>query len=182
MRRVLFTLVAGVAVFAFVPASAIARKHHRHHHHHHHVRTHARVHKFGQFVAPGSTGTTTPAQTAGTVTSFDPTTGTLVITLNDGTTTETGVVTSETEIECQAPDSSTPMGEDGDGGSSGGGGDQGGQSGGGDNGGDGGDEQGGDEGNQSCSTANLTPGAVVLGAELQFDSSGAVWDKIELMS
>ena len=113
------------------------------------------------------------------MTSFDATTGVLVITLNDGTTTESGVVTNDTEIECQAMNDENSMGgEDGDGGSSGGG-DQ--NSGGGDqNGGD--DNGGGDEngGNQNCSTANLTPGAVVLGAELKFDSSGATWDKVEL--
>ncbi len=71
------------------------------------------------------------------------------------------------------------MGEDGDGGQSGGDGPGDQNGGGGDNGNDGGDDQG--EG-QSCSTANLTSGAVVLGAELRIDSSGAVWEKIELQS
>jgi hypothetical protein len=184
MRRVFFTVMASVAVFAFVPASAMARKHHRHHRHHHrhHVRAHARTHKFGSFTAPGTTTPTTPGSTgtAGTVTSFDPTTGQLVITLADGTTTETGMVTSDTEIECQSMgDGSSSMGEDGDGGQSRGDGPRDQNGGGDDNGNDGGDDQG--EG-QSCSTANLTSGAVVLGAELRIDSSGAVWEKIELQS
>src|SRR5205807_6945322 len=129
MRRVLFTILASVAVFAFVPASAMARKHHRRHHQHH-ARTHLRVHRFGQFTAPG---TPTTPQSAGTVTSFDPATGKLVITLSDGTTTETGLVTADTEIECQTAATSPTMGDEGDGGSSGGG-DQGDQSGGGDQG------------------------------------------------
>jgi hypothetical protein len=189
MRRALFTVVASAAVFAFVPATALASKHHRRHHHHHtrvHHRRHARIHKFGSFTAPRSQGTpmTPPPtdQTAGTVTSFDATTGKLVITLADGTTTETGMVTGDTEIECQAMDNNDggdSVHLDGDGGSSGGGdnGDQGD-----DNGNDNGDDDGGDNGGQNCTTADLVPGAVLLGAELKIGSSGAVWDKIELQS
>ena len=45
---------------------------------------------------------------------------------------------------------------------------------------DGDDDQ--DEGNQNCTTANLTPGTTVIGAELKISSAGAVWDKVELMS
>jgi hypothetical protein len=164
--------MASVAVFAFVPATAMASKHHRRHHHHArmHHRSHARIHKFGSFTAPGTQGTpmTPPPtdQTAGSVTSFDPSTGQLVITLADGKTTETGMVTGDTEIECQAMDnqgSGDSMHLDGDGGSSGG-------------------DDNGDNGGQNCSTANLVTGAVVLGAELKIDSTGAVWDKIELQS
>jgi hypothetical protein len=185
MRRALFTIMASVAVFAFVPATAMARKHHRHHHHHArvHHRSHARLRRFGHFTAPGSQGTpTTPPptdQTAGTVTSFDSTTGQLVITLADGTTTESGMVTSDTEIECQATGGDDSMRLDGDGGGSSGGdnGDQGD-----DNGNDNGDDDNGDDNGQNCSSANLVPGAVVLGAELKIGSSGAVWDKIELQS
>ncbi len=106
MRRVLFTIVASAALVAFVPASAIARNHHRHHdhhrRHHHHVRHHARTHRFGHSArthrfghftsSKGDQNAPSPTSgTAGTVTSFDPTTGELVITLNDGTTTETGL-------------------------------------------------------------------------------------------
>jgi hypothetical protein len=111
---------------------------------------------------------------------LDPTTGELVITLNDGTTTETGLVTSDTEIKCEASGSVQddmrgdggpgPSGSDGPGGQSGNQGDD-------DNGGD--DDQGEA---QNCSTANLVTGTVVVGAELHVSSSGAIWDEIELMA
>lgn len=184
MRRVVFTVMS-VAVLALVPASAIARSQHKHHHHHkrHHVRTHS----FGHFTPKSqqSTPTTTPApsQTAGRITSFDPTTGKLVITLSDGTTTETGLVTGDTEIECQAMNDENNevqgdfRSDHGPGGGDGGGD----NSGGGDENGNGGDNDG-DEGNQNCSTASLTMGAMVLGAELRLGSSGAIWEKIELAS
>jgi hypothetical protein len=161
MRRALFTIVASVAVFAFLPATAMARSHHRRHHTHH-ARRHARIRRFGHFVDPPPAG-------AATVKSFDPMTGKLVITLNDGTTTETGVVTSDTEIDCQ---SSQQIGDDMSSDASGDNGDQ--------SGGD--DDQGDDDQGGNCSTANLTPGAVVLAASLQIDGSGAVWDTIELAS
>jgi hypothetical protein len=180
MRRLLFTVMS-VAVVALVPASASARSHHRHHHHH--KSHHARIHTFGRFT-PGSqqsTPTTTPpaSQTAGTVTSFDPATGKLVITLSDETTTETGFVTRDTEIECQAMNDEVQGDLRGDHGPSGGdgGGDN---SSGGDEQGNGGDNDG--EGNQNCSATSLTAGAMVLGAELRVDSSGATWEKVELAS
>jgi hypothetical protein len=151
-------IVAGVAVFAFVPATALAHKHHSRHHTHHARRTR----RFGKFSDPAS-----PTTATATVTSFDSTTGKLVITLADGTTTETATVTSDTEIECQA---SQQMSDDiaGDGP--------------GDNGGNnsGDDDQGEDQGGGSCSTADLATGAKVVAAEMQLDSTGAVWDRIEL--
>jgi hypothetical protein len=49
--------------------------------------------------------------------------------------------------------------------------------------GDQGDDNGQDEqGEQACTTASLTPGASVRGAELKISSAGAVWDKVDLMS
>ena len=33
-----------------------------------------------------------------------------------------------------------------------------------------------------CTTADLTPGAVVQDAELRISSAGAVWDEVELVS
>jgi hypothetical protein len=166
-----------VAVLALVPAVAVARSHHRHHHHH--KRHHVRTHRFGRFTPKSeqSTPTTTPpaSQTAGTVTSFDPATGKLVITLADGTTTESGLVTNDTEIECQATTDENGQVQ-GDLRSDHGGGDGPGDNGGGD------DENGGDEGNQNCSVNDLTPGAMVLGAELRIGSAGAIWDKVELAS
>ncbi len=108
MRRALFTIVASIAVVAFVPASALGhqrREHHRHHHHHHRrhhhrARHHVRTHRFGHFTS-GRSDENNQFSPAGTVTSFDPTTGKLVITLNDGMTTETGFVTRDTEIKCE---------------------------------------------------------------------------------
>src|SRR5581483_9014094 len=159
MRRVMFTFMS-VAVLAFVPAAAVARSHHKHHHHHskrHHVRTH----RFGRFTPKSeqSTPTTPPptSQTAGTVSAFDPTTGKLTITLADGTTTETGLVTNDTEIECQAMNDENGQvqgdfrRDDGPGGGDGPGDNNGGNSGGDDGNGGGDDNGGGDEANQNCS-------------------------------
>ena len=64
-------------------------------------------------------------------------------------------------------------------------GDNGGQNSGGDHGdqGDQGDDNDqDDQAQQACTTANLTPGASVRGAELKISSAGAVWDKVDLIS
>jgi hypothetical protein len=100
----------------------------------------------------------------------------LTITLNDGSTVSGGV-TNDTELECTAPEDTQTTSEDGD-------------SGGGDQSGDG-DNSGSDD-NQaqenesdaesSCSTANLTPGAVIHEAELRITSAGSVWSKVDLVS
>ena len=188
MRRVLFTLLS-IGVLASVPAVAVARSHHKHHHHkRHHVRTHT----FGKFTSKSrqNTPTTVPpaSQTAGTVTTFDPATGKLVITLSDGSTTESGLVSTDTEIECQAMNDENGevhgdiRGDHGPGGGGDGGGDN---SRGGDGNGNnsgGGDDNGRDEANGNCSTASLVMGATVLGAELRIDGSGAIWHRIELAS
>lgn len=97
MRRFLYTLIAGAAIAALIPATALAQgRHHRdfarHHHHHHHARIHHRG--FGRPSAPAQ-------QNVGTVASFDGTT--LAITLNNGSTV-TGTVTSDTEIRCEGSD------------------------------------------------------------------------------
>jgi hypothetical protein len=184
MRRVLFTIVAGAALVAFVPTSAIARNHHHHHHHrrhHHRVSHHVRIHRFGHFTSgKGDEGNPPSASSsAGTVTSFDPTTGKLVVTLNDGTTTETGLVTGDTEIKCEAMENEqNDMRSDGGPGPSGGDGH-------GDRGGDQGEDGNGDGDDhgeeQNCSASSLMTGTVVLGAELRISSAGAVWHEIELM-
>jgi hypothetical protein len=180
MRRILFTIAASVALVIFVPASALAAKRHeRHHHHHHHHHKRAHVKTFGKFTTKGSS-TTTPSSPSGvgTVSSFDGTT--LVITLNDGTTTETGVVNNDTEMECEASNTTVHSDDGGPGGgdNSGDNGDRGDQ---GDNNGDQGDDNGDQQQNPSCSTADLKQGATVLAAELRISSDGAVWKKIELM-
>ena len=176
MRRFVAFTIASCFVLATGPAAALARPHHHRHHHH------ARTERFGTLsTSTTTTSPTTPPAAAGTITSF--TNGVLTITLSDNSTVS-GAVTPNTEIECQS--SSATMGGDlatdgnpSDG--SQGGGDSGQGSGTSDQ-GDGGD-QGDDDGGQSqssCGTAALTPGATVLGAELEITSSGAVWTKIEL--
>ncbi len=173
MRRLMFTAIASVAVVAFVPASALAQHHGRHHKRHHH---HAHIRRFGDVTSPGSPTTTpSPSQSAGTVASFS--NGVLTITLTDGSTVS-GAVTNDTEIECMAPDTSGSSGSSGtmqradDSPGDNGGGDQ----------GSGDDDNGGASSSSSCSTADLTQGTPVAGAELKITSSGNVWDKIELMS
>jgi hypothetical protein len=176
---------AAVAIAA--PSVALAT-HHKHHHarHHHSARTHhgVRHQRFGKSVQ----GQTSSAQQAGTVTSF--TNGILTITLNDGSTVS-GAVTTQTELECTAPQQQNQGDNDGDdngaaltnarndhggGSSSGSGDDNGGGSGSGD------DNGGSDDGNQMCSTASLTPGTPVAEANLEISSTGASWDKVELIT
>jgi hypothetical protein len=123
----------------------------------------------------------------GTVQTFtqgtDPNTGTLTILLPDGTNTVTGAVTADTRIECDNSDEGSQSGEvhasdHGDGGdqSGSGSGDGGDQSG--DNGGENGAGQAG-----NCSTANLTPGAVVHEAKIEKASDGTpTFTRIELES
>ena len=96
MRRVLYTLIASALVVALVPATALGRSHHKRHHHH--VRVHHK--RFGRTDAPA---TPSMADNAGTVASFDGTK--LTIQLNDGSTVS-GTVNNDTEIECEAADTS----------------------------------------------------------------------------
>lgn len=186
MKRTLVTLLMSAAVAIAAPSVALAT-HHKHHHsrHHHSARTHRGVrHKrFGK----SDQGPSSNSQQAGTVTSFA--NGVLTITLNDGTTVS-GAVTDQTELDCMAPAQNqgdnggddnggamTNSRNDGGGGSSSGSGD--------DNGGDSGsgdDNGGGDDGNQMCSTAALTPGTPVAEANLEISSTGASWDKVELIT
>jgi hypothetical protein len=179
MRRLLYTAVASIAVVAFVPATALGRTHHRRHHHHHRRHHHrVRIHRFGHLASSrgGSDVPTTPSSAVGTITFWDPTTGKLVITLSDGTTTETGFVTSDTDIQCQSSgDMQDDLSADGAPGSSGG--DDQGEDDNGDNGNN--DDQGED---QSCSTTNITTGTMVSGAELSIDGNGPVWDELDLMA
>jgi hypothetical protein len=173
MRRLLLTTVVSVGVLSLAPAAALARHRHPRHHKRVHHATVRRV-TFGS-IAPTATTTptTTPPTSAGTVDSFvDPV---LKIKLNDAAgTIVSGMVTPDTKLECQSTTAST-MGTDESGPGSSGGGDE--TSGGG---GDTGDDDGVDQ--QSCTTAALTAGAVVQGAELSIASAGAVWDKVELVT
>ncbi|MDX6590381.1 MAG: hypothetical protein QOI84_1655 [Solirubrobacterales bacterium] len=122
-------------------------------------------------------------ENAGTIASFDSTTGMLVIDLF-GTETVSGLVTEETEISCE--DSSGSAGTSSDEQSGDDNGDQGQESGddnggeedvGDDNSGPGGDDNG-EEGN--CTTADLVPGAVVHEADLQVANGTATFDEVDL--
>jgi hypothetical protein len=181
MRRMILAAATGSLVLALAPASALAR-HHSHHHKRHHAAHHARVHRvthrrFGDVNNPATT--TTPTSSAvGTVDSFDGTT--LTIKLNNGSTVS-GMVTNDTEIECEMAENQVENDLHRDGGGSG----EGSGSNSGRDGGDNGDDNGGgdDEGeHQGCTTSALTPGASVSGAELKISSAGAVWDKVDLIS
>jgi hypothetical protein len=177
MRKLLLTVVASCALFAFAPASALA--HHGRHHHAHHARVHHRTfgHDWGQ--SGSTTQSTSSDQNAGTVQSF--TNGVLTILLNDGKTTVSGQVTPDTEIECRAPEMSGMQSHD-SGDDNGGGDDQGDNN-------DQGDDQGqadndndDNEANQSCDSSSLTPGTVVHEASLKVSSAGATWDRVELVT
>jgi hypothetical protein len=182
MRRVVYTIAASALMAGAVPATALA-----HHHHHHHGKAQLRAHHnrlrhFGHQTTPPTS--TNSADNAGTVQSF--TGGVLTLKLNDNSTVQ-GMVTNDTELECTAPQSSTTTPtthEDGDRqGDNGPGDDQGGDNSPGDDNGQGDDDQGEDQNQQqNCSTADLTPGAVVHEAELRIGSTGATWKKVELVS
>lgn len=111
---------------------------------------------------------------AGTIASFDAASGKLVINLFGGETVS-GLVNEETEIKCED--------HGGAGASSDGG--RGEEEAGEDNGGQGEEEPGDDNGGEgaepgSCTTADLTPGAVVQEAELNIENGQATFEKVEL--
>jgi hypothetical protein len=111
---------------------------------------------------------------AGTVQSFDSSTGVLTILLADGQTTRSGAVTDTTEIECEEHAiSAAHEGEEG--GNSGPGSD---------NSGPGSGNSGDDNGEEdACTTAELTPGRTLREAELRPDGNGGfVFEKVELGS
>jgi hypothetical protein len=125
-------------------------------------------------------------ENAGTIQSFDPTSGQLVIDLF-GNGTISGMVTEQTEIQCEgehsaASASDSQQGDDNPGEDEGQSGeDQG------DNSGQGSSSSGDDEGepgdnggNANCTTADLTPGAVVHQAELQLENGTATFEEVEL--
>jgi hypothetical protein len=148
------------------------------------------------------------SEQAGTIASFDATTGRLVIDLF-GTDTIAGFVTDETEIKCEDDSSSATVSSEGSGSGEADPGDDNGGEGeiepGDDNGGHGeepGDDNGGDDqgdnsgpgsdnsgpgqdgdddhGDRLCTTAELVPGAVVEEAELKVRNGQATFDEVEL--
>jgi hypothetical protein len=123
-------------------------------------------------------------ENAGTIVSFDEETGKLTIDLF-GDENISGFVNEETEIKCEGGSEGEPGDDNGE------------EEAGDDNGGEGeeepgddngqeeesGDDNGGDNsgpGNGNCTTADLTPGAVVQEAELKIENGKAVFEKVEL--
>ena len=189
MRRILFAVLVSAAAVAVVPASSVASGHSRgEHHRREHGREHGRHHRRHHGVRHVQLGHDSGAPnsgTAGMIKLFSG--GVLTITLNDGPDVS-GTVNDFTRIKCETPEpmemTTNDRGPDG-------GGDQGGSGDHGDHGdqGDQGDDNGnqgepgddhGDDNGQMCTTAALTPGAVVQDAELRISGAGSVWDEVEL--
>jgi hypothetical protein len=113
-------------------------------------------------------------ENAGKIQSFDAGTGKLVIELFGGETIS-GMVTEETEIQCERSSSSASasdsnQGEDNSG-------DEQGQE------GQENEEEPGDDDNDNeanCTTADLVPGAVVQQAELKVENGSATFEEVEL--
>jgi hypothetical protein len=193
MRRFAFTLAATGLLLVFAPAGALAH----HHRGHHNVKArHSRVRKFGDLSGSPSSSTTTPSSGIGTVQSF--TGGVLTILLSDQSTVS-GAVTNDTAIKCASSSSShesddqsdqssgsSDQGEHGDQ-TSGSSDEQGDQSSSDDDHGDQSSSSGDDDQSEgqsgsssSCSSASLTPGAAISGAELKISGAGKTWEKIDL--
>lgn len=142
-----------------------------HGHHGHHGRHHHHLHEMRE---------------AGTISSFDPATGRLTITLTGGETTS-GLVTAETRIRCEgADDHRADRRDHGGRDDNGGRGNEPGDDNGGNSGpGPSGPGAEGEEGNEpgeapSCTTAALVPGAFVGEAELRLGTGAAVFTEVEL--
>jgi hypothetical protein len=131
-----------------------------------------------------------PMRETGTISSFDTATGKLTIALTGGEAV-TGLVTSGTEIKCEGIDDRLQRRDHGSDDNGGRGAEPGDDHGG--HGNEPGDDHGGENplpegaptpapvpGEASCSTASLTPGAVVGEAELRLEGGMAVFEEIEL--
>jgi hypothetical protein len=164
----LLALMLGAVALLAVSGAAAAKDrggddhghHGRHHHHHGHGRHHNRHFEMRE---------------AGTISSFDASTGKLTITLLDGGTVA-GLVTDRTEIKCEGVDDRSGRRDHGGGDDSSGRGEP-----------EPGDDHGGETppvgtpaGGASCSIASLVPGALVGEAELHSEGGGAVFEEIEL--
>jgi hypothetical protein len=126
-------------------------------------------------------------ENAGTIQSFNSDTGRLVINLFSGDTVS-GLVTSDTEIECEGPNEAEGDNHDGEHGDENESGDDrlardsensgpGSENSGPGNEGDENDEHG----ERDCSAADLTPDTVVHEAELDVSGAGVVFEEIELV-
>jgi hypothetical protein len=126
-------------------------------------------------------------ENAGRISSFDPDTGRLVIDLF-GNDTVSGLVTDQTEIECEGSSAAVASHEDlGDDNPGAGDTEEHGSS---DDSAPGptnsgpGDDEGehGDDGNGNCTAADLVEGAIVKEAELKLENEAAVFEEVELGS
>ena len=171
MRRILLLAMGVLALAIAVPSVASAHGRH-HHHHHHHKAKHARVKHFGGRASVDPAGPAAPGD-AGTVASFDQTTGLLTITLADGSSVS-GKVTSDTNINCiPAQPTATASHHDGS--------DDQGDDQGDDDQGDDGDHHGRCHGQSACDASDLVPGAVVHEAILKLGSDGAEFKLVLLV-
>lgn len=183
-RRIsgLLALAIGAVALLALPGIAVAKHHHRDHPH-------------GRHHARASQAHLTSVEEASTITSFDPTTGKLTIALKGGESI-TGLVTEDTEIKCEGNAQSLENGDQqgDDDGETSGGHDEGSE----DDSGEPGDAAGGDQGDDGwdsrqlpeeppttgegggCTTASLTPGSIVGGAELRLEGGAAIFKEIEL--
>jgi hypothetical protein len=143
MKRIYLLSALGAVALLALAGVAMAKDHggddnghHGHHgrHHHDHFRE---------------------MSEAGTIASFDATTGRLTIALTGGGTVS-GLVTEETRISCEGEDDRHADRRD-----------------------QGGDDNGGHEG-QTCTTAALVPGALVGEAELRLGNGTATFEEVEL--
>ena len=152
----LLALALGAVALLAVSGVAVAKEHgnddngHHGRHHDHHGRHHNRLLEMRE---------------AGTISSFDASTGKLTIALLEGGTV-TGLVTEGTEIKCEGGDDRLTRR------------DHGGDSSGDDNGGE--TAVGAPEGEASCSVASLVTGAIVGEAELRLEGGNAVFEEVEL--
>jgi hypothetical protein len=170
VRRILLLVIGALALAIAVPSVASA---HGRHHHHHHKAKHARVKHFGGKANVDPAGPAAPGD-AGTVASFDQTTGLLTIALADGSTVS-GKVTSDTNINCIPAQPTATASHDG-GSDNQGDDDQGDQ---GDQSGD--HHEGHCSGQSACTAADLVPGAVVHEAILKIGSTGAEFKLVLLV-
>jgi hypothetical protein len=163
----LLVLALGAVALLALSGVATAKDRHGDDHGRHHGRHHDHGHQL-------------PMREAGTVSSFDATTGKLTIALTGGDSV-TGLVTTDTQIKCEGVDDRLARrdhssGEPGD-----------------DNGGESsGPEPSGGQGQPvegapapvpaapACTVASLTPGAVVGDAELRLEGGTAAFTEVEL--
>ena len=195
LKRNLLAAAATSSILALAaPSLALAQGRH-HHHGARHASSHNRHGHRAHLLTFGgklnTAPTTGPASSgAATVVSF--TEGVLTIELTSDKSQIKGKVTDKTELECQ-PAPGTGQASDDEGQQSGddqdqlGGDDDGGPSGQTQDSGpvahssDVGDDQGEEQDQEeTCTTADLKPGAIVLRAELIIGNNGPVWEKIEL--